>query len=115
MAPCSVVQIDRYFRVSYGRHHQGNIAMMIMETVSTYETSIYFCETIQRHILEECYQHASPADGANYELGNLCYCSTYTSLHNKFGSVSQISVNVLMESIFMTFIYQAFIHYLLFI
>jgi hypothetical protein len=49
IAPCSLVEVERRFRDSYCLHHHGSL---MMEAVSTSETSVYFYETAQRYIPE---------------------------------------------------------------
>jgi hypothetical protein len=52
IAPCSLVEVDRRFKGRYCLHQQGDesfIALM-METVRTSETSVYFNETARRYI-----------------------------------------------------------------
>jgi hypothetical protein len=53
MAPCSLAAVDWRFRGPYCLHHQANF--LTMEAVRTSETSIYFCETVRRHIPEGFY------------------------------------------------------------
>jgi hypothetical protein len=52
IVPRSIVKVDRSFR---GARYLF-IALM-MEAVSTCETSIYFKKTTRRYILEGCYLH----------------------------------------------------------
>jgi hypothetical protein len=50
VAPCGLVEVDRHFRGAYCLHHQ--VALMV-EAVSTSETSVNFYETTRRNIPED--------------------------------------------------------------
>jgi hypothetical protein len=48
------MQSDRRFRGAYYLHHKGDeVIALMMEAVSTSETSVYFYQTIRRNIPED--------------------------------------------------------------
>jgi hypothetical protein len=55
VALCSMVETDRRFRGAYCLHHQG---ALVMEALSTSETSVDFYHTARRNIPEESHLHA---------------------------------------------------------
>jgi hypothetical protein len=59
-APCSLTEIDQRFRSAYCLHHQGDekvmrslLVTMIMEALSTSETSFYLCGETTRSSIPE--------------------------------------------------------------
>jgi hypothetical protein len=47
----SLIEVDRRFRGAYCSHFEGGESLM-MEAVSTSETSVFFYETLRRYIPE---------------------------------------------------------------
>jgi hypothetical protein len=64
VAPCSLEEIDRHFRGAYCLHHQGELLMM--EAVSTSETSVNFYETTLPNIPEDRYLHTRRRKNPKY-------------------------------------------------
>jgi hypothetical protein len=59
-APCSLVQDDQYFGGTYYLHHQGDESspiVLMMEAISTSETTVNFYETTRRNIPKDCTLH----------------------------------------------------------
>jgi hypothetical protein len=52
----SLIEVNRRFRDAYCPHHESDEAL-IMETVCTSESSVYFNETIRCYIPERCRLH----------------------------------------------------------
>jgi hypothetical protein len=57
IVPCSLVEVDLRFRgancLCQGDHHKA----LLMTTVRTSKTSVYFKETTRRYIPEACHLH----------------------------------------------------------
>jgi hypothetical protein len=54
VAPCSLVDIDRRFRGTCYLHYQGDgPIVLMMEALSTFETSVNIHQTAQRNIPED--------------------------------------------------------------
>jgi hypothetical protein len=55
IAPCCLVEVYRRFRGAYCLHHQGDESLitLMLEAVSTFETSVNFYQTSRRNIPED--------------------------------------------------------------
>jgi hypothetical protein len=57
VAPCSLVEVYRRFRDAGCLHHQGPIIALMMNAVSTSETSVKFYQTTRRNIPQNSHLH----------------------------------------------------------
>jgi hypothetical protein len=65
VAPHILLEIDRRSRRAYCLRHQGDATLM-MNTVSTSETSVNFYQTIRHNILEDSHLHSRRSEKLKY-------------------------------------------------